>query len=128
MITPDMLIREPSEYHTTAHNSIISKRTAHVLGSKENAKKRLISLKEPSFKIRGVMSSKRISANKYIFRLTANNEETARMVARKLSAFNDIEINYSDSLDASELIEISKKPLWNMKKNADGSFILTRAF
>lgn len=123
-----MLIKTPTKHSVSDHNSIIAKSRIQARGEVRNAKKRLISLKEPNFKINGILASKRVSANKYIIRLTANNTETARIVARKLATFNDMDIRYSPELDASDLIAISKKPLWNMTMNADGTYSLTRQF
>lgn len=75
--------------------------------------------------IMGFAKVKKITANKYLIYSSANTP-TLKRIVNTLTAFNDMEIAYSDTLEGNDLIRKSKKPLWVISKSTSGEFVLER--
>lgn len=75
--------------------------------------------------LNGVASVKKISATKYKIRML-NDKRNITKITSMIKAFNDIEIEYTDDVITSDLIQKSKKALWSLSKSTDGTFILER--
>lgn len=61
------------------------------------------------------------------YKILASGLSKGRIISQ-LKAFNDIEISYSDDLEDNDLIKTSKKPLWALEDNGNGTFTIQRSF
>lgn len=93
--------------------------SARTFGNKSDARLNLAGLRTAGAKINAEGVGK--------YKILASGLSKGRIISQ-LKAFNDIEIAYSDDLEGNELIRTSKKPLWALEDNGNGTFTIQRSF
>lgn len=109
-----------------AHESLCRKKAEKPMRLNASAKGTIKAKANITVKpILGIARVKKINANKYLI-YSANSRENIKMIAKRLMAFNDMEIAYSEDLEGNELINSTEKPLWAISKAETGELVLER--